>query len=63
MKKASKILLYVAGALLILGLATTLLSLVLTWITTILNVGLNITVTVMVATDANPDVINSLLPS
>ena len=61
MRKASKILLYVAGALLILAILSTITSIVLAWLTNFVNVGINVVCALMLLFGVKPDVVNTVL--
>ena len=61
MRKASKILLYIGGGLGLLAVLSTLVSLVAAWVTNFLNVGINITLLIMIAVKVPQDVVNTML--
>ena len=61
MRKVSRIFLYLSGALLIVAMISTLISIFITWAITLLNASFNIILTVLIGTGAAPDVVNGLM--
>ena len=61
MRKVSRILLYFGGALFILAMISSLLSIAITWLITLLNATFNIVLTVLIGTGTAPDVVAGLM--
>ncbi len=61
MRKTSRIFLYLSGAMLIVASIFTVITLVLSWLTTLFNVGYNIVIIGMILGGGDRDIINGML--